>query len=597
MVALHLDEFPFSRRESNWSLFTHEAGPLEDGVGPELDQLTLRYVFGGDATPVYEIRLLDGVRPVGLRYEASPTRLVLRSESDAGNHAEIIMPRERQMRIRTRGCGLELKVAAEASGMWEALLPLRNERFQPKAGGAIAVQEQGKIVSYRAVVRSHKHDIHVVAGTLETDPQWGPKEAGSRRHQFSHNYTMRVAPESEILIVDYLSEPPQLGVLRPFDDDAAKVAAEFAAWAALAPPVAEKYRETAIRAAYVNWASIVPAFGNFNNPTMLMSKRRMNNAWNWDNYFNSWGVSLFDPDLAWQMYQLHFDHQDPNGALADGINEYKIGWTYTKPPVHGLVLSKILEQGKITDGQLESIYPKLVRSTEWWFRFRDDDGDMICQYHHGNDSGWDDASLFDIEPPVESPDLSALLVVQLRVLAQIADRLGRPVAAADHRERAEKLLAAFLRHSVRDNQFVALQDTTHAEASRNSLLLRVPMVLGSLLPKPIAESLVADLSDEKRFLGAHGIATEAMDSERFLPEGYWRGPSWAPEVMLIVHGLIDAGYIELARTIATRFCDTCVSSGFAECFNAQTGGQLHDRGYTWTSSIFLILADWLARSR
>jgi glycogen debranching enzyme len=121
----------------------------------------------------------------------------------------------------------------------------------------------------------------------------------------------------------------------------------------------------------------------------------------------------------------------------------------------------------------------------------------------------------------------------------------------------------------------------------------VPIVLGSLLPEKIIDAIAADLSDESRFLGAHGLATESMDSDEFLAEGYWRGPSWAPALMLIVHGLIDAGRVELARTIANRFCDTCVSSGFAECYNAQTGRPLHDRGYTWTASVFLILADWL----
>jgi hypothetical protein len=50
------------------------------------------------------------------------------------------------------------------------------------------------------------------------------------------------------------------------------------------------------------------------------------------------------------------------------------------------------------------------------------------------------------------------------------------------------------------------------------------------------------------------------------------------------------GDLALAREIARRFCDLCVRSGFAENFDAVTGDPLCDKAYTWTSSIFAILA-------
>ena len=60
--------------------------------------------------------------------------------------------------------------------------------------------------------------------------------------------------------------------------------------------------------------------------------------------------------------------------------------------------------------------------------------------------------------------------------------------------------------------------------------------------------------------------------------------------LLIVEGLAAAGEMELAREIARRFCDMCAKHGFAENFNALTGQPLRDPAYTWTSSVFLILA-------
>ena len=52
---------------------------------------------------------------------------------------------------------------------------------------------------------------------------------------------------------------------------------------------------------------------------------------------------------------------------------------------------------------------------------------------------------------------------------------------------------------------------------------------------------------------------------------------------------------EWLRHVALRFCRLCDKSGFAECFDALTGAGQRDRAYTWTASIFLLLAsDFLA---
>jgi glycogen debranching enzyme len=86
-----------------------------------------------------------------------------------------------------------------------------------------------------------------------------------------------------------------------------------------------------------------------------------------------------------------------------------------------------------------------------------------------------------------------------------------------------------------------------------------------------------------------------VDSEDYTSDGYWRGPIWAPSTYLIHEGLADSGRPDLAETIARRFCDTIADAGMAENFDALTGQGLRDRAYTWTSSVFLLLAEDLAR--
>ena len=60
--------------------------------------------------------------------------------------------------------------------------------------------------------------------------------------------------------------------------------------------------------------------------------------------------------------------------------------------------------------------------------------------------------------------------------------------------------------------------------------------------------------------------------------------------MLIIDGLREAGATGLAKMAAQRFCRLCAQGGISENFDALTGQGLRDGAYTWTSSVFLLLA-------
>src|SRR5699024_8632857 len=131
-------------------------------------------------------------------------------------------------------------------------------------------------------------------------------------------------------------------------------------------------------------------------------------------------------------------------------------WNFCKPPIHGWALSWMMRRTPhISLDQVRQIYGPLCRWTEWWFRFRDDDHDGIPQYHHGNDSGWDNATPFAVGLPLESPDLCAFLVLQMETLATLARRLKQPEEAESWQRRAEELLENMLAHFWQGDHFVA----------------------------------------------------------------------------------------------------------------------------------------------
>jgi hypothetical protein len=170
----------------------------------------------------------------------------------------------------------------------------------------------------------------------------------------------------------------------------------------------------------------------------------------------------------------------------------------------------------------------------------------------------------------------------------------RPGRAAEHRRwraRADALLRRPLGNCWRGDHFVAPRSGDHATGSDgNSLLPYLPIVLGRRLPEPVRAALIAGLSRKGRFLTRFGLASESLLSPLYQADGYWRGPIWAPPMLLICDGLAECGQTKLARDLARRFCRLCRKGGFAENFDARTGRPLRDRAYTWTAGVFLTLA-------
>lgn len=382
----------------------------------------------------------------------------------------------------------------------------------------------------------------------------------------------------------------------PFDQCVETVQQQFKAYFDAMPPVPAKYLDAAERAAFVNWSSTVGPKTLLKRKYMLMSKNWMNSVWSWDHAFNAVELASHHQEAAWDNLAEPFDRQHESGLLLDMVNDASIHHNYTKPPIHGWALRRMRRDGAVSGEQLKWIYPKLCLWTEYWFKYMDWDKDGLCQYTHGNDSGWDNCTYFLIGAPIEGPDLSAYLVLQMDELSEVAKLLDRPEEAAQWKARADQLLGKLIEVCWNGERFRVLQDGTHREQDGcDSLFAYLPVILGKRLPREIFDKLAEGLKQEGRFLTPFGLATESLKSSYYDPDGYWRGPIWAPPMMFIIDGLADGGETEFASELATRFCDNAAINGFAENYNAKNGGGLRDRAYTWTSSVFLMLAREYAR--
>ena len=372
-----------------------------------------------------------------------------------------------------------------------------------------------------------------------------------------------------------------------------KVRLDFEDFAAKMPRAPERYADTRMFMSYVNWSGYVRPSGLFARNAMLMSKNWMTNVWSWDHCFNAMALASKLPEAAWDQWMILFDQQLPSGVLPDSVNDGATSWNFVKPPVHGWALRYMMGRMALTQSQRETALRVLTKWTEWWLQNRDGDGDGICEYYHGNDSGWDNSTAFAVLPPVETPDLSAFLVIQMDVMAGLAGDLGKSDEAVLWKKRADELMEKLLAHCFAGGIPVIRRSGTHEIVPCRSLIRYLPLVLGKRLPEEIRQATIRDLK-AGGFYTSWGFATEAPDSPEYVPDGYWRGPIWAPSTMILLDGLRQCGEEAWADEAAERFCRLSQKSGAAENFDAISGEGLRDRAYTWTSSVFLMLAEQIA---
>ena len=545
-------------------------GPLT-GPSPWQPLMRLDLLVDGalvDGSPA-DGALVDGALVDGALVAASSaaTATLLRLAHD-DHVVELCFESADRLRVQGRQAGLRLTL--QPSG-YDFALPHAANRLQ---------------VVFCSSVET-KFMLYSLAGTLDAQVAW----TGVRTTSLTVDLLPGADGCGEWCIDEYLASWSGGGCAATFAAAQQGVQEEYERWAANCLRLAAGYPAAAAQAAYVTWSCVVAAAGHLRRRAMYMSKNAMASIWSWDNCFNALALALHDPHLAWDQLMVMIDLQDASGVLPDLANDRFVSWSFCKPPIYGWALLRLAKRRDfLTPARLAEIYAPLCRLTEWWFRQRDDNGDGIPQYNHGNESGWDNSTVFQDLPPIDSPDLAAYLVLQMEFLAQAAAQLGYEEERHQWQARAERLLRQMIDYFWREDRFVARHSASGAVIDCDSLLLFMPLLLGKRLPPSVIEHLTARLRRPGRFLTEFGPASESIASPFYRPDGYWRGPLWGAPTVMLVEGLTAAGKRELAADVRRRFCNLVAAHGLAENYNAISGEPLRDRAFTWTASAFLLLA-------
>ena len=473
---------------------------------------------------------------------------------------------ERPNMIRLRGDGVGLR------------LQDTTRELTPFTGNFLFVSPNDQSAVITSYETGRRYKIAGISGSFEVE---GAELLGAGERMVEVG---RDGHPWEISIEEVESELGSVADSQTFNAVVATRAKDFGAYASALAPSAS---EAAMLAAYVLWSATVGPAGFLGREGVLMSKHWMDKVWSWDHCFNALALAPNLPDEALDQFMLPFDHQTTDGALPDSITHSEILFNFVKPPIHGWAFALLRKRMPVplSRSALQNAYERMSAWSRFWLARRAPES-ALPYYEHGNDSGWDNSTVFDGHRLIESPDVAAFLLVQLHVVADLAAELGED--SAPWLVEADLLRDALVTELCVGNQLVARSVNGHEQASTSSLLTAQPILAAEYLPDDIVEALAAKIETH---LTAWGPATELVDSSKYESDGYWRGPIWAPSTYLIVAGLHSAGRHELAAEIGKRFCVLCENHGFAENFDAITGEGLRDRAYTWTAAVYLLLAE------
>jgi glycogen debranching enzyme len=285
------------------------------------------------------------------------------------------------------------------------------------------------------------------------------------------------------------------------------------------------------------------------------------------------------------------DTQDESGAYPDFVNDKFISYNCIKPPIFAYVYEQLIERNDyFKDKQrLRRVYESTKKVMTYYEEYRTYQ-DRLPHYKHGNDSGWDNASLFHVGMPVEAPDLASFLIRSFDILSSFAEMLGEKEETERFKNQADNLFNLLLERLYDEDGFYGRVGKNGEKIEiRSSLILRLPVIIGYRLDKGIMDRLVSDLEDN--FETNFGLATESVTSKYYRENGYWLGPIWAPVTYLFIHALKNNGYEEAGNRLRDKFLDLTLTGGMAENFDPLTGKGLVDTSFTWTSSVFLLLLE------
>ena len=563
--------WPFTRKGAYFGVFADPGGfrRVDPIFGGGRLMLGSRRATAGDSKMMFKFYPVYGGQKVSYAIHVSATQLDMIT---AYGKISICWPDDKMVYFKGEN-GLSLKFEKNAR---------QHEILKPRKGNAweAVLQDIGTLL------------FNPLKGGMDVDALWETEYISTLRMRATatpdENGEFLLAVEESLFAATLRDSYPT------WEEAKEDVTKDWEEFLACIPHFNEELEEMREEAAYILWSAFVHPCGRVKRQVMFMTGNAI--ASSWQMCHNA--VALHrNTKVATDLLLSYFYEQSPFGQIPDFVDECMILGQGIKPPVQGWALKWIMKDHSLKEEwsaeDLEFLYESVGRWGDWFLNIRDDDADGLPQYEHGDESGFDDSSVFVKTNMVESPDLAAYLGLLFEAEGDLAKILGRDDEAEEWYAKSKKIIDLLVSELWNGEIFTARVNGTHEPIVSESLIHYLPIVLGKRLPQEIIDKMTADLLVENEFLTPFGLASEKLTSTQFRISGMARGFVLPPYHLLILTGMYDAGKVEEAKMIAERYCMAMKKFGFNMLVNPIKGGKGYF-GCSWPVCTYLVLADMIS---
>jgi len=339
--------------------------------------------------------------------------------------------------------------------------------------------------------------------------------------------------------------------------------------------------------------------------------------YDWDLYFENlylsyWGVS----DYCFSNIKSFLSQQCTNGFVSRCLIEKREKQQF-KPFLAQIALlgcqqtgdyswlEERADRGRIQMGPvLKNIswFEQIKLSIDYWSHYCDFDKNGLPVWNSSDHTGMDNqisrAGKLD-EFRFEGVDLACYIYRELQAMKIISDRLGKTRESKEYAEQAKKLAAKINKTfwDEKDGFYYDRDEQTGKLVKVKSVTGFIPLWVGIVSPKR-AERLVKEhLINPKEFWTEFPVAGYAKTEPDYAQGDIrdwgcnWRGTTWIPTNYMIMHGLIDYGYKEIAQQLAQKTLNLVFKKNEVtrEFYNGETGkGCGLKRFWGWSSLAYIM---------
>ena len=153
-------------------------------------------------------------------------------------------------------------------------------------------------------------------------------------------------------------------------------------------------------------------------------------------------------------------------------------------------------------------------------------------------------------------DISSQMALFARQLATLAQILGKSDEARQYSTQADDLARIINKRMWDEKRKFYFDLTLEGKHVPVMTIAAYWTLLANVASPAQAAALVAELKNPSTFGRPNPVPTLAANQEGYVPAGgYWRGSVWAPTETMVIRGLENYGYDDLAREIALKHLD------------------------------------------